>query len=280
MMSTENRNEDDRNPSETVMLIVTAFGPFGGVPDNPSMALVRELPDFLQPPQEEEEDQQQQEGGGGGGSSSSSWKTEVKERILETRVIETSAEGARNAIQSINENLKQINNNNNNNNRRIQQHNDTVTPPEQQRQHPTQQQQQPIICLHLGVNVSGSGFQIEEYAYNDATFRIPDERQYRPNGERIRSDLPWGTSHQSTYNVEELVEELSNVFPAIETKRSNDPGRFVCNYLYYTSMDQLQGTVVKSSLFLHIPSFDRIPKEIQLEYLAEVMRILCRVELK
>jgi pyroglutamyl-peptidase len=224
-MTTENK--DDQPEPAKVML--TAFGPFQGVPDNPSMALLSELPSVL--------DQ--------------GWKAEVKERILKTLVIETSAEGAQEGIQQLEECLQQ-----------------------------NSSSQGPVVCLHLGVNRSADGFHIEACAYNDASFSIPDERQYRPNGEKILKDAAWGTANRSLYNTDELVDQLSISFPAIESKVSTDPGRFVCNYLYYTSLSKLQGRLAEASLFLHIPPFDKIPKEIQLEYLAEVLRVLCQVELK
>lgn len=215
---------------ESIALVLTAFGPFGGVEENPSSILLRELPSFL--------------------VGSCSWKTKVKNRILNMIVIETSAEGSTEALERLSQELLR----------------ETNTK---------------VVCLHLGVNVSGTGYHLEQFAYNDASFRIPDQRGYRPNQTPIFSSFPLGSPCQTNCHVSDLVDHMSDAFPAVESKVSIDPGRFVCNYLYYTSLNKLQNELqaVDASLFLHIPKFDMIPMEIQLEYLAELMRILTRVEL-
>jgi pyroglutamyl-peptidase len=270
-----------------IHLILTAFGPFGGVPDNPSMALLRELPQFLS-------------------SSSSSWKARVQERIVETLVVETSAHGARQAIHHIQQTIHS-------NSRNVLSSSLSLSssPPPSP---PIQ-----ILCLHMGVNASAQRgeFQMETCAYNDATFRIPDEQAYRPYREPILSHVEWGTpiyttlllpstptttttttSSHPVMMVDDLIHQLSQAFPAIDSRVSTNPGRFVCNYLYYLSLNQWQSsppalesttittnnnnndpTMAGASLFLHIPPFEQVPKDIQLEYLAEMMRILCHVEL-
>jgi pyroglutamyl-peptidase len=301
--TTEVENDEPVSPSPSplqpppppqpprIHLILTAFGPFGGVPDNPSMALLRELPQFLS-------------------SSSSSWKARVQERIVETLVVETSAHGARQAIHHIQQTIHSNSRN--------------VPSLSSLSSSPPPSPPIPILCLHVGVNASAQRgeFQIETCAYNDATFRIPDEQAYRPYREPILSHVEWGTpiyttlllptsssssptttsSHPVMMMVDDLIHQLSQAFPALDSRVSTDPGRFVCNYLYYLSLNQWQSspslpaspaaplesttitnnndpTMAGASLFLHIPPFEQVPKDIQLEYLAEMMRILCRVEL-
>jgi len=229
---TEETKED-----ETIVLVVTAFGPFLDVEENPSNILLDELPSFLEP------------------SSGASWKFKVKDKIKELCIVETSAEGSREALQGLASKIAK--------NRDVEAHSK-------------------VLCLHLGVNVFGSGYELEKCAYNDASFRIPDQRNYQPNNLPIRPEVPLGEPSHTRCPVPDLVEHLSHAFPAIESKVGTDPGRFVCNYLYYTSLNKLQDELpnsVNACLFLHIPPFEKIPKDIQLEYLAELMRILTRVEL-
>ncbi len=221
---------DTNEKHETELaLILTAFGPFGGVEENPSNILLRELPLFL---------------------AGSCWKSKVKERIQKMVVIETSAHGATDALERLSQEI-------------------------------TQQASTKVFCLHLGVNVYGTGYQFEQCAYNDASFRIPDQRGYRPIQVPILPNMALGTPCHTNCSLTSLVEDLSNSFPAIESRISTDPGRFVCNYLYYASLNKLQNEMesVDACLFLHIPEFKTIPKEIQLEYLAELIRVLTRVEL-
>ena len=213
---------------DRITLILTAFGPFGGVEENPSQVLLQEIPSFL---------------------TSNSWKVKVKERIQDVMIIDTSAQDATEAVANLAQKI-------------------------------VQQELSNVICLHLGVNVNGTGYHIEQCAYNDASFRIPDQRAYQPDKVPIHPDVPLGTPNYTQCPVDDLVAHLSLAFPAIESKVSTDPGRYVCNFLYYTSLSKLQNELkaVDTSLFLHIPKFDKIPKETQLEYLAEIMRVLTKVE--
>lgn len=234
----------EENEKETIVLVLTAFGPFGGVDENPSNILIQELPSFLEEKQQHHQSTK----------NSKPWKAQVKDRIQDMVIVETSAEGAAAAMEELALNISQ----------KMQDGNKTK-----------------VFCLHLGVNVFGTGYHLEQCAYNDATFRIPDQRGYQPQKESILPSAPLGTPCDTSCNVSDLVEQLSKAFPAVESKVSTDPGRFVCNYLYYTSLHKVQKElpkIVEGTLFLHIPSFDKIPKEIQLEYLAELMRILTQVE--
>ena len=298
-------------PQPTIHLILTAFGPFGGVPDNPTMTLLRELPQFLS------------SSSSSSSSSTSGWKALVQQRIVHTMVIETSAQGAHQAIHQIHDQILP---------------NVMSSSSSSSSTSPTI-----LLCLHLGVNASAQRgeFQLEGNAYNDATFRIPDEQGYRPNREPILSHVRWGTplstsllsmpttttttrlpspatttispspTPTTTTVLDDLIHHLSLAIPALNSRLSTDPGRFVCNYLYYLSLNQWQqddgsittnGTTTTTSssnsamttrnknddaqnttgtsLFLHIPPFEQVPKDIQLEYLAELMRILCQVELQ
>ena len=232
---------------ETIIVVLTGFGPFGGVDENPSTLLIQALPAFL------EEAQAPQPQVGTTDLLKPTWKAQVKDRIQEMVIVETSAEGVTQALDELVHKISKL-----------------VTA-----------ETTKVFCLHLGVNVSGTGYQLEQCAYNDASFRIPDQRGYQPNKAPILPEVPLGTTCETNCNISELVEQLSKTFPAIESKASTDPGRFVCNYLYYSSLNKIQKelTSVESTLFLHLPPFEKIPLEIQLEYLAELMRLVTRIDL-
>lgn len=116
--------------------------------------------------------------------------------------------------------------------------------------HRCQSTHEDTIFLHLGVCETSDCYKIESYAYNEATFRIPDARGFQPAHERITHDAPLGASLQTTLCVERLVERLQE-FPV---QSSTDPGRYVCNYLYYMS---LRNAALKGkgavSVFVHVP---------------------------
>lgn len=225
-------------PAESdIVLVVTGFGPFGGVEENPSNILIRELPKFLQQSSNSAED---------------AWKAKLLHRVKEWQVVETSAEGAQEELKSLYKRMES----------------DKLD------------SKTTVVFLHLGVNVFGEGFQVESCAYNDASFRIPDERGYQPTSVPILDHQPLGSPTNTELDVSDLAQNQTNAFPTVKTKVSTDPGRFVCNYLYYwslnnasqaTTMSNPTGTQYKS-LFLHVPRFEIVPQGIQIEYVAELMR--------
>jgi pyroglutamyl-peptidase len=101
--------------------VVTGFGPFHGVPQNPTMILVQRL------------------------AKETANLSSMNIDVLQTIVLETSAEAVKKEIDEIH---KQICS------QAINGH---------------------VVFLHLGVNYMGKKVQLEQCAYNDATFRVPDE---------------------------------------------------------------------------------------------------------
>jgi len=169
--------------------------------------------------------------------------------------------------------------------------------------------QKNIVILHLGVNYRGTRFLIERCAFNDASFRIPDEAGYQPKNQLIIESKPLGERYHTTLDVDKIINRYlkerefgSNiVFP------SGDAGRFVCNYTYCYSLDKAQkwnealktGPVIEPRLdsgdrrravspttttssrreqspkvhvlFVHVPPFQIIPEEDQMEFLYHLL---------
>lgn len=169
-------------------------------------------------------------------------KQELAAHIGQTLVLETSAQDARNTIDEMAKKWSSTN----------------------------------TIFLHLGVNYKGTGFQLEQCAYNDASFRIPDQHGYQPKDTVILDHLDLAARCDTTLDLAAVAENQTAIHPAMETKLSTDPGRFVCNYLYCYSLNKLQ-TKSNTCMFLHVPPFDVIAKDAQLAYIADLMRILLDV---
>ena len=243
--------------------IVTGFGPFAGVPDNPTMTIVQSLIPYLA-----EEEQEQ-------ASSSSptnhhSTTVPLSQRIR-TLVVETS-------YRAVQEQMEEI------------------------YHHRQQQQQQAcdtVILLHLGVKLSGKYYQLESCAYNEMQFRVPDQRGDQPMNCPIvvvladdHSILPPMVPYPASIStnlyhlLEPMCQQLNDTHHRRSRCRSNhhpitstipltlrgggsssggstlistnhdrddddddndydygttcvvstDPGRFVCNYIYYYSL--------------------------------------------
>eukprot|EP00243_Klebsormidium_subtile_P003646 TRINITY_DN17234_c0_g1_i1.p1 TRINITY_DN17234_c0_g1~~TRINITY_DN17234_c0_g1_i1.p1 ORF type:complete len:243 (+),score=13.97 TRINITY_DN17234_c0_g1_i1:497-1225(+) len=129
-----------------------------------------------------------------------------------------------------------------------------------------------IIWIHLGVNGGASRFALERRAYNEATFRCPDEAGWQPWKEPILpEDGPIDFFRQTVAPVDELVGALRK--QGFDCAPSTDAGRFVCNYVYYHSLRHalIHGT---ESLFVHVPAFEVVGEDVQLEFVVALLRTL------
>ncbi|KAH8054169.1 pyroglutamyl-peptidase [Aureococcus anophagefferens] len=125
------------------------------------------------------------------------------------------------------------------------------------------------VVVHLGVAVDYANITLERCAYNDATFRCDDERGWRPAGEKISADSPFGAPSPTPLDVEAAAAKAKDLGFSVDV--SDDAGRFVCNYLYYCSLER------RPCVFVHVPSFDKLGLEDQLatlEHRGEVVEDL------
>ena len=192
-------------PIPFVSFIVTGFGPFGGVPDNPTSIIVNGMKEYLASSEENST------------SNSNNWKKELLPHLQHCLVLETSAHAVQEAFRDDDDNdangtspvgggggeiakLVRENLTNTTETKQI-----TIT-----------------VLLHLGVNYQGTQIQLEECSYNDATFRIPDQRGYKPYKETIHVHCskrggvissapppPFGSCCKTSINVHQLCHDLN-----------------------------------------------------------------------
>ena len=226
--------------------VVTGFGPFNGVPDNPTSVLIRCL---------REDD---------------SITLKSRDLIHETHILETSAEHVREKLDNIYGQMRKPSGE------------AEINPKEN-----GANEAKTVIFLHLGVNYRGKHFQLEQCAYNDATFRVPDERGFKPNRQCILESGNENASHElgkcfnTTLDVQSLCQELEKGNEAVVV--SKDPGRFVCNYTYCFSLDRCHTTNkecehgeggMHHTLFIHVPPFEVVSESRQLEFIIKVMQTI------
>lgn len=129
-----------------------------------------------------------------------------------------------------------------------------------------------IIWLHLGVNSGASRFAIEHQAFNEATFRCPDEMGWKPQKVPIvPDDGEISRTRETSLPVEEITKTLAK--KGYEVMTSDDAGRFVCNYVYYHSLRHAEENGIKS-LFVHVPLFLTIDEETQMQFIASLLEVL------
>eukprot|EP00884_Botryococcus_braunii_P019923 jgi/Botrbrau1/6614/Bobra.104_2s0003.2 len=159
--------------------------------------------------------------------------------------------------------------------------------------------------VHLGVDAHGKAFKLETRAFNEATFRVPDEDGYQPSHMKIDETC----SESKALHTDLLLSSLEEKLWQQQHKvcLSGDAGRFLCNFIYYKSLQQAQarcqgergttdvpdGVVLQSaaqrdannvvegvrwhSLFVHVPPFALIDKEDQLRFLGDLLDQLSKV---
>ncbi|GAB2218644.1 hypothetical protein Droror1_Dr00001870 [Drosera rotundifolia] len=128
------------------------------------------------------------------------------------------------------------------------------------------------ILLHLGVNSGGTRFGIERQAFNEATFRCPDEMGWKPHkAPIIPEDGGISYTRKTCLPVRQITTELAK--KGYEVMASDDAGRFVCNYVYYQSLRFAEQNGMKS-LFVHVPLFLTVDEETQMQFVASLMKVL------
>ena len=228
-------NADETNETK---FIVTGFGPFGGVPTNPTKVLVEKLQQYWTTLNDGRGDPR------------------LSNSVLKFIQIETSAEDVRAVIHRLKEENKH--------------------PGGNLRGTSSSSSTSRIVLLHLGIDVGADGFKLERCAWNDATFRIPDEQGFRPQKEKIVKDQDFEQCTTTSLDLEKLSAVMKESYPKIKTSISTDAGRFVCNYVYCTSLDAFQQDKDVTSLFLHVPSFGLVNESDQLAYVTDVIRNIAK----
>lgn len=57
---------------------------------------------------------------------------------------------------------------------------------------------------------------------------------------------------------------------------SQDAGRYVCNYCYFISLEEAAKRKHMFSLFVHVPPFSKVSKDVQLECMHDLCEQLAR----
>ena len=93
---------------------------------------------------------------------------------------------------------------------------------------------EPIVFLHLGVNSNIKRFELESTAYNAANFRVPDEQGWMAKAEALDSNVAYDSPCCTTLDLKSITADLKAKGFLVDI--SNDPGRYICNFVYYHSL--------------------------------------------
>jgi len=251
--SSTNRNIDTQHE---ISFFVTGFGPFGGNPENPTSTIIEAL-------------QQEQ--------------TAENPRLGNVHLLNIIRVSASSAADEVNRIIDQVkshyNNTTNTNNTNSSQQQESTGIRCNNYKH--------AVIIHFGVNhMKGQKkvFQLEQNAFNEANFRIPDEDGFQPKNEQICDSRPLRHKLSTDLSASRIKDHLTK--KGFDVGLSGDAGRFVCNYIYWSSLQKVQeeandnstredgdgdGDVDIHVMFVHVPKFEDISKETQIEFSMELL---------
>jgi len=107
-----------------------------------------------------------------------------------------------------------------------------------------------ILNLHFGVGPNKI-YHLERCCYNNKDFGIPDNLGYQPKNEQICKDTDLDCPINCKLDLLAIENKLGKKH---QLQQSDDPGRYLCNYIYFQSSHELS---LKNenvcSLFVHFP---------------------------
>jgi pyroglutamyl-peptidase len=114
----------------------------------------------------------------------------------------------------------------------------------------------PEILMMLGEAAGSRSIRLERYAWNSLDFRIPDIAGRQPMGKLIRKIAV--DRMVSTLPIEKILRSLKSKGHQVE--RSDDPGRYLCNQVFFTAMDLMESECRPCLAgFVHLPLADKCP---------------------
>ncbi|QTN33188.1 pyroglutamyl-peptidase I [Akkermansiaceae bacterium] len=127
----------------------------------------------------------------------------------------------------------------------------------------------PDALIMLGEAAGSDAIRLEGTAWNEKDFRIPDIAGRMPTGVPIRPGAP--ASMPSTLPLREIHQCLADAGQPVT--HSQDPGRYLCNQLFFSAMDFLKTNALRIPAgFIHLPLEGELPSTKAAEAIAEAIR--------
>lgn len=284
----ESKRGSPSSPSSSVSFFLTGFGPFGGVQDNPTSAIIQTLKEKIANDDDTNDGKQM--------DSTTSAPLHLLENhtVHSLDIVHVSASKASQQVQDIVSTIRQ-------NFTKEQSGPESALESQSKPQNQRNVPKQHVVILHLGVNHNQRQtpmFQLEQHAYNEANFRIPDQDGFQASKQPIDPSHPISHRLSTDLNVKRIRDRLKlkmkeyGYEQQADVGLSGDAGRFVCNYIYYQSLSHVEklkeeirtmsllkereGTTIGDDveihvMFIHVPSFEDISKNIQVEFTLELL---------
>ncbi|KAF2364217.1 Peptidase C15 pyroglutamyl peptidase I-like [Trinorchestia longiramus] len=132
----------------------------------------------------------------------------------------------------------------------------------------------PKLVVHVGVAGSATKLTLEEQACNNGYSCLDINRACPPNlccipggKDVIRSSLPLAA-------IAEAINKNANI--RLKCQLSQDPGKYLCSYVYYTSLNK----DASRSVFVHVPPLEVSSAEDTAQALSEAITLLYKAVLQ
>lgn len=114
----------------------------------------------------------------------------------------------------------------------------------------------PDVLVMLGEAAGSRSIRLEEHSWNELDFKIPDNAGFQPSCRPIRAGA--SLVLHGTLPFKRLHERL--VDAGHDVVLSTDPGRYLCNQVFYTALDYLgkRGASCQAG-FIHLPLAGVLP---------------------
>ncbi|MES2476834.1 MAG: pyroglutamyl-peptidase I [Verrucomicrobiota bacterium] len=129
----------------------------------------------------------------------------------------------------------------------------------------------PDAVVMLGEAAGSKTIRLETRAWNEMDFRIPDIAGRLIAARPIREDGP--NSLNSTLPLDLIFTSLDADGHPVST--SNDAGRYLCNQVFYQTMDYLVGHDMEIPAgFIHLPLAADFPTNQAADAMAKLLRVM------
>lgn len=129
----------------------------------------------------------------------------------------------------------------------------------------------PDALIMLGEAAGSQEIRLETTAWNELDFRIPDISEHMPLKQPIIKNAPSELS--STLPLEKFHKQLVKSHHPV--RLSGDPGRYLCNQIFYTSRHYLDSrNIACQAGFIHLPLAQDYPTEQAVAALQLIIKII------
>jgi len=132
----------------------------------------------------------------------------------------------------------------------------------------------PRCFIHLGVDSGSKGFKLERKSFNNSNFRIPDALGHQPESCKIDNSQELDSPLCCSFDIEAALQTLQG--EGFNVSASDDPGRYLCNYVYYRSSQ----VATRCVIFIHCPPFEEISMDNQVLFIRRAIALLSEQTLR